>query len=165
VKKLLSFLKTFYRVAVIQLLPAGMVADEAAVFGLIAMMHNLNCYAVTTNTEDVAGLTAITLTASSAYSGVTIFSGGAGGGVAVTLPLTPEVFNLIGPTVPIDGSFSKRITFVNNGTGQTLTVGAGDASTTLDGTMTLANNTVRDFLLTITGATTLQLQNLGAKAI
>ena len=39
-KKLISFLKMFFRVGIVQPLPQGMVPDAAADFGLIALLGN-----------------------------------------------------------------------------------------------------------------------------
>jgi hypothetical protein len=58
---------------------------------------------------------------------------------------------------PLGGSI--RIRIINN-TAYTQTILAG-TGVTLSGTMTLATNTHRDFLLTITGANTVSLTNLG----
>lgn len=64
-----------------------------------------------------------------------------------------------------DGSYqvgdSYDLRIINGqGTG-VLTLAAGDANVTLTGTMTMAINTWRDFVVTITGAGTLTIQSAG----
>jgi hypothetical protein len=59
----------------------------------------------------------------------------------------------------IGDSYMLRI--VNGqGTG-VLTLAAGDGNVTLTGTMTMAINTFRDFVVTVTGTNTLTIQNVG----
>jgi 2-keto-3-deoxy-galactonokinase len=64
-----------------------------------------------------------------------------------------------------DGTFSMWVRIKNDGVGQTGTVTVGDASTTLNGTATIATNTVRTYLLTVTSKTTLTLDNFGSSSL
>lgn len=150
----------------------SVVADASADFGLLAFMKNavsaiqgmLNVVTAGTNT---------TLTAEQALIGVTRLTAGASGGFTITLPPTVQLLALLGPTAsqfPMGGNdgrtqFQEIISFQNDGTGQTGTVTPGDANTTVTGTATVANNTRRQFMLTITGPATINLQNLGTMAL
>lgn len=155
------------KLAILQALPGGVVADPAPMDGLIALMSNANAYSENINTA--GGLatsgTAYTVLIADLVKGVLRLTSGASGGFTITLPATSVIISAFGPTVPTNGTFSKRITIINEGIGQIGTVTAGDASTTLTGTMTLATNTVREFLLTVTAAGTITLQNLGSKSL
>jgi len=67
--------------------------------------------------------------------------------------------------VPTDGSYAEPISIMNDNIGQIGTLTAGDASTTLVGTMTVATNTRRLFLLTVTGNNTIQINNIGSMGL
>jgi hypothetical protein len=60
---------------------------------------------------------------------------------------------------------AKVINILNDGVGQTGTLTAGDASTTITGTATIATNTRRQFRLTVTGPDAITFQNFGSQAI
>ena len=164
-KKLLSFLRIFFRVGIVQALPAGMTFDKSTLFGLFAFQANSNAQGESTLT--VAGVAAATLTLTAAQGlcgALKITQGAANQGCALTLPSTAALFSLLGPSIPVDGTFSKYIS-INNQTNQTLTLTAGDASTTVSGTATLATNTVRTFCMTVTSATTITFDNFGSAAV
>ena len=148
----------------IQALPAGMTSDKSAVFGLIALMANANAYSQTLSTITTAG-TNSTLTTAQALSGVVRFTSGASGGWTATLPTTKALIAALGPTIPTDGTFAKRISFLNDNVGQTGTLTAGDASTTITGTATFLTDTRRDYIMTVTSSSTITFQNLGSAAI
>lgn len=145
-------------------LPAGLVADDAALFGLLGLMANANAYSQTLATVATAG-TATVLTAAQALAGCVRLTTGASGGFTVTLPTTKALITALGPTIQTDGTFAKRISFLNDGVGQTGTLTAGDASTTITGTATFLTDTRRDYMMTVTGAATITFQNLGSAAI
>ncbi len=71
----------------VKAVPAGMVPDSAALFGLMAMMGNVNAYSQTLATVATAG-TNSTLTAAQALAGCVRFTTGASGGWTATLPTT-----------------------------------------------------------------------------
>ena len=83
----------------------------------------------------------------------------------MTLPSTAALIAAAGPTIPTDGTFSKICRFLNDNVGQTGTLTAGDASTTITGTATIATDTRRDFIMTITSPTAITFQNIGSAAI
>ncbi len=154
----------YLTLAVLQALPPGIVADKSATFSLHALQSNANAASENITTLATAG-TDRPVTAAQVALGVFVLTTGASGGFTITLPSTSAIISALGPTVPKDGSFSKRITIVNDGIAQIGTLTAGDASTTITGTATIATDTVREFLMTVTGATTITFQNIGSKAI
>jgi hypothetical protein len=142
-------------------LPAGLVPDAQANWGLHALQSNVNNYSETRQTVTTAG-TNTPLTAAQALCGALFLNAGASGGFTITLPSTVAMIATLGPTIPFDGSYSEPLWITNNNVGQTGTVTIADASTTLTGTMTIATNTTRKFLLTVTGPTTIAIQNQGS---
>lgn len=128
--------------ATIQPLPAGMTADNAADYGYFALLSNLNAYAE--GLAAVAGTTTTTLVLTAANvlaKNIVITTGNITGGFTINLPSTESIYTALGPTVPLDGSFYFPLWIANQGTGQTGTLTAGDANTTVDSTEnTLATN-------------------------
>lgn len=150
---------------VIAPMPAGIVADKSANFGLFALISNLNNYSEAISAITTAG-TNTTLTAAQLLIGVTKLNAGASGGFTITLPSTVAILAALGPTIPMDGTYAEPISILNNAVGQTGTVTAGDASTTLTGTMTIATNTRRVFMLTVlAGGATIAIENIGSLAL
>lgn len=145
-------------------IPPGITPDNQGSFGLIGLMSNLNNYSEATTPVTTAG-TNTTLTPAQMLVGVTILNSGASGAFTITLPATSAIIGALGPTIPMDGSYSEPMNILNNGVGQTGTVTAGDASTTLTGTMTVATNTTRKFIMTVTSPTTITIQNCGSMAL
>ena len=160
-KKLISFILGFFRLAV---LPSGLTPDKSALYGLLAQEANDLAQNNTVANITTAG-TNSTLTAAQALAGTLLMAAGASGGFTITLPSTAALLSALGPSIPTDGSFSKAISFVNNSIGQTGTLTAGDASTTVTGTATIATATTRTFLMTVTSATTIKFQNLGSVSL
>lgn len=144
--------------------PAGLVADRSSNFGHDAFRVAGNVYSLTRVDVTTAG-TNSTLTATQAIRGLIILAAGASGGFTITLPSTVSIFGLLGPTILTDGLFGWPITIVNIAVGQTGTLTAGDASTTVSGTATIATNTVRDFYCQVTAAGTLTIVNCGSKSL
>jgi len=144
--------------------PAGMTPDRSAEFGLLGMWQNGNVYCGTLNNITTAG-TDSTLTAAQALSRVLAMAAGASGGFTITLPSTAALLAAIGNCCPTDGSFSFIVGYLNVAVGQTGTLTAGDASTTISGTATIATNTRRDFMVTVASPTTLTFTNIGSVAI
>jgi hypothetical protein len=145
-------------------IPSGIVPDNTAVWGLLGLMANVNNYSETQTTQATAG-TNTTLTAAQALSGGLFLTAGASGGFTITLPSTVALFSALGPTIPTDGTYSEPMWITNSGVGQTGTLTAGDSNTTLSGTMTIATNTTRKFLLTVTGPTTITIINQGSLSL
>lgn len=165
-KKLINSMVSFLTLGTITPFPSGITADGSALFGLMEFWANANAYAQTLSRVTTAG-TNSTLTGAQAVAGALILAAGATGGFTITLPTTAAIITALGGinTIPIDGSFSKVIQIKNNAVGQTGTLTIGDSSTTITGTATIATNTVREFLLTVTSATTVTYENFGSAGL
>jgi hypothetical protein len=145
----------------------GMQPDKSALWGLAQAIWALDIYVKSRDTVTTAG-TNSTLTNAQALAGALILSAGATGGFTITLPTTASLLGFLRVSqglIPTDGSFSKIIEIKNSAVGQTGTLTAGDANTTITGTATIATNTVRRFLMTITSATTITFENFGSSAL
>jgi hypothetical protein len=127
-------------------------------------MNNADLYCGHLEQITTAG-TNTTLTTKQCRRRVIYLNSGASGGFTITLPATTAILSQFGPTILTDGTFGFVQSIVNNNVGQTGTLTAGDASTTLTGTMTIATNTCRDFFILVTGATTLTYFNLGSASL
>ena len=145
-------------------IPAGIVPERAALYAHFALLSNANAYCGQIVDVTTAG-TASTLTAAQAISRVVHLLAGASGGFTVTLPATSVIISALGPTIPTDGTYGQPFSLLNDNVGQTGTLTAGDASTTITGTATVLTDTRRDFFLTVTSPTTITIQNLGSAAI
>jgi hypothetical protein len=159
-KRLLGFLRT----GILFPFAGGLVADEAAEWGLLGAWSNANAYCGGLLSFATAG-TAYVVTTAQMLLRVIRLTSGASGGFTITLPATVALIGALGPTIQTDGTYGKPFSILNDGIGQTGTLTAGDASTTLTGTMTIATNTRRDFFLTVTGVSTVTIQNVGSAAI
>lgn len=145
-------------------LPKGITPDAQANFGMFGSLSNLNNYSENYVTAATAG-TNITLTTTQALSGGLFLSAGASGGFTITLPSTANLLAALGPTTPTDGTYSEPLWITNNAVGQTGTLTIGDSGTTLSGTMTIATNTTRKFILNVTSPTTITIYNQGSMSL
>ena len=145
-------------------IPAGITPDNSAVWGLSGFMQNVNNYSQSITQITTAG-TNTTLTPAQILAGITKLNVGAAGGFTITLPSTASIIGTLGSTIALDGTFSMPVSIENNNVAQTGTVTAGDGSTTLTGTMTIATNTRRFFLLTVLTATTIAIENIGSMGL
>lgn len=143
---------------IIQPMSPGVTPDTMAEYGILAMMSNLNAHALTPQASIATAGTNTTLTAQQVYNGVIILTAGASGGFTITLPSTASILY----TIPTNGTYCALMFIQNNNVAQTGTVTAGDASTTLSGTMTIATNTTRWFLLSVTSNSTITITNVGS---
>jgi hypothetical protein len=163
-KRILALAASFFRPqAIVSPLPGGIVPDKVGAWGLFGLMANANAYSQGQVADVTSATAGNTLTAAQLMAGVISLNTGAGGGFAVTLPTTAQILTALGrATIPTDGSFSKVIRFINNNVGQTATITAADASTTITGTATVATNIVRHYLMNVpSGGTTITLTNMG----
>lgn len=142
----------------------GLVADSQANWGLHALQSNVNNYSETYATVASTG-TSMTLTATQALCGALFITSGASGGFTINLPTTAALIAALGATIPTDGSYSEPMWITNSNVGQTGTLTAGDASTTVSGTATIATNTTRKFLLNVTAPTTITITNQGSLSL
>jgi hypothetical protein len=143
-------------------IPAGVTADPAALFGLLALMSNVNAYAEGLSTIVTAG-TNSTLTTAQLLSKNIVLTSGASGGFTITLPATSAIISALGPTIPTDGTFYFPLYISNQGVGQTGTLTAGDSSTTVSATeATLATNVSGKWMVQVATATTLVITRVFA---
>jgi len=147
-------------------LPAGMVADPSSNFSLQALQSNANAasYGAVSQLATTTA-NAVVVTPAMLLSGVINMTAGANGAFTITLPTTAQILAVLGPTIVYDGTFGKMLQFINVAIGQTGTVTAGDANTTVTGTATIATNVVREYLLNINAGGLVVVTNMGAKAI
>lgn len=167
-KRLLKRLLTFLRAGIICPIPAGIVPENSGVFGLFRLMNNVNAYSLALTPPINAGA-GFTITTAQFLQGILNITAASGGNNA-TLPTTAQLLSAIGNTIPLDGSWAEPFHVMNNGSGQTTTLVAGDANTTITGTATVATNTYREFLVTVNaanaaGVITITIQNLGTRSL
>lgn len=156
--------RQFLRLGTVWNIPRGIVPDNTALFGLMAGMNNVNAYCGHLEVIASAG-TNSNITAAQCRRRVLRLTSGASGGFTITLPSTSAILTALGPTIPTDGTYGQIFSILNDGIGQTGTLTAGDASTTITGTATIATNTRRDYFLMVTAATTITYFNIGSVAI
>lgn len=144
----------------IVIIPPGITPDSTANWGFHALQANVNNYAEFIANITTAG-TNTNVTALQALAGFMYLAAGASGGFTLTLPSTTALLTALAPTTPTNGTYAEPIHVVNNNVGQTATLTAGDTNTTLTGTMTVATNTVRKFMFTVTSPTTVTITNVG----
>jgi len=154
-------MRNFLRLAVLAPIPAGLVPDRAADFGLIALLSNANVYCGHLENIVTAG-TNSTLTAPQCRRRVLRLTSGASGDFTITLPSTAAIIAAMGPTVVTDGTFGFGWSILNDATTHTGTLTAGDASTTITGTATIATDVRRDYFVMVTAAGTLTYFNIGS---
>jgi hypothetical protein len=118
-----------------------------------------------TNYQTATNTTAFTATAnqvSGAQENFLFLSGTLGAGQALTLPTVANLLAALPANVqanPVGTSFTLRVIQAQSGAfAWTVTTNTG---WTLNGTMTVNQNTFRDFIVTITGAATATLQSVG----
>jgi len=153
----------FAQLPIICPLVQGIVPDNSSAFGLNRLLANVNNYSLALSAPINAGA-GFTITMAQFNQGVINITA-ASGGFNATLPTTAQLLAAMGPTVQTDGSYCEPFHIMNNGSGQTATLVIGDSSTTLTGTATVPNNTVREFLVTVTGPSTITFQNFGTRAL
>ena len=158
----LDFLGKLLFPRIIVPVPRGLVADKSSMWGLNALLQNINQYALMPQAPIATSGTAVALTGPQLTSGVIQLTSGASGAFTINLSSTAAILAALGSAIPTDGTYGEPVFIQNNGIGQTGTVTAGDASTTLSGTMTIATNTTRVFLLTVLSPTTISLTNIGS---
>lgn len=156
-------IRAFLRPGILFPVPAGIVPDKVGAWGLFGLMANSNQYAQTLSSVATAG-TNVTLT-SAQLSGVTQLNTGASAGFTITLPSSAAIIAGLPSTIPLDGSYSEPIRFVNNNIGQTGTLTAGDGGSAIIGTATIATNTARDFLMQVLNSSSLSFTNIGSLSL
>lgn len=144
----------FLNLGVLFPFPAGMTPSREANFGLEGLHNAANVYSEGLSTITTAG-TNTTLTTAQLLSKNLVFTSGASGPWTLTLPATTAIFGALGP-VPTDGTFFFPLYISNQGVGQTMTLTAGDSSTTVSATEnTLATTIAGKWMVQVVTATTL----------
>lgn len=151
--------------------PSGITPDPTGLFGLQAVINNVNnyCEAPFTVPSSQAVANVVTLTAFQATIGEIIIPalGGISAAFVIQLPSTASIIAQLGANViPLDGSYAEPM-HVSNSSGQTGTLTAGDGSTTISGTATVATGATRKWLLTVPaavnpGVATISIVNMGS---
>ena len=85
------------------------------------------------------------------------YTGTAGAGFTLTTDSAANIVAAV-PNAKAGQTYTLRV--INEGSGQTATLTAG-GSVTVTGTATIANNTWRDFVVTLTSLTAVTMQNVG----
>jgi hypothetical protein len=147
--------------------PAGIVADNFALYGMFGFMAAASVLVPTDLVIVAVGTgTNVTLTGAQMSSGVLNLTGSPSAGFTITTPTAAQIIAAMGPNVPQDGSASFFGFLQNDGTGQTGTLTAGDANVTIVNTATVANNANRHFLLNANALTgKVVIVTLGGHAI
>lgn len=168
-KKLLGFLfpavavQTTNIVGNVAVPPAGLVPDNTGIWGLWGAMQNVN-EGLDQDLVAVLGAaaTAITLTGAQFINTIIDYSGSPGGGVTVTTPTAAQIIAALPNTIPAAG-FNFFWYFINDDSGQTVTI-SGGSNVTVKGTATIATNTTRQFLVNVNvNAGTVTILNLGTQ--
>lgn len=112
-----------------------------------------------------AGTGAVTLTTANVFGGAVLqalsLTGAQSGGVNATTPTAAAWLTAIGAFF-VGQDYVLRV--LNTGSGQTITL-TGGTNVTVTGTATIANNTWREFIVTVTSATAITLQEIGGGSI
>ena len=140
------------------------VPDKTSLFGVIGTLNNASAYCGHMETIVSTG-TNNNISAAQIRRRVLRYTTGASGGFTLTLPTTSAIIASLGPTMIYDGTYGQEFNIMNDGTSQTATLTAGDASTTITGTATIANNITRRFFMMLTSSTTVTYFNIGTLTV
>lgn len=153
--------------------PAGLAADNVGMWGLFGYLSNINVTsALNLFIYAIATATTLTLSAvspgagiSSPYHGGIIdISGSPGGAVGITTDTAANIITKgFGPNIPKNGMFGYLLGWMNDGTGQTITL-TGGSGVTINGNNTIATNTIRWFYVNVNAnANTVAMVNVGTQ--
>jgi hypothetical protein len=160
-----ALIGAIFRPAIIFPIPTGMTPDQAGALGLLGLMQNVNNYSESLSSVASTG-NVVNLIAASAQvagnflSGFVMINAGATAGVTVNLPSTQNLIANLGNTIPLDGSYSEPVHIVNN-SGQTATLTAADANTTILGSAAVVTGNVRKFMLRVLNSSNVSITNVG----
>ncbi len=129
-------------------MPAGMVADKAANFGIFANQQTGNYDSSSLLAIANGAATTLTLTALQFFNNCLDISGSPSSGLAVTTPTAALIIAAVPNWAP-QGGFNFPLTVMNDATGQTITFTAGANVTLSATTATIANNTSRNFTVNV----------------
>jgi hypothetical protein len=166
-KTLCASIRSFFRPGVnttsflgsIQPVPAGMVADAFALYGLMGLMANIE--AIDFDLVAIAGGTSVSVTMTGAqfFSNVIDYSGSPAGGVALNTPTLAQINQAMPPSYPTSG-YNFPLIVINDSAGQTVTLTSGGTGVTVVGTATILTATVRLFVVSVT-PTAVNIVNCG----
>lgn len=167
---LAAVLAAFCRPGIVFGIPTGQQnVDPVGGNGLIGLMNNVNNYAESLSSITTSGTT-ITLIAAAAaignppsgniLQGFTVLNAGATGALTVNLPVTSQIIAALGNAIALDGSYQEPVHIMNN-SGQTATLTAGDANTTMFGSAAVAVGSVRKFILRVLNSSNVTFTNVG----
>lgn len=154
-------------------IPGGISSDMVGMWGLFGYLSNINVslapnifvYAIGSSTTLTLSAAPASASVPSAYhGGIVDISGSPGGSVTIT---TDTAANIIakgfGTNIPKSGSFGYYLGFMNDGTGQTVTL-SGGSNVTITGNNTMSNNTIRWFYVNVNvNAGTVTMVNVGTQ--
>lgn len=147
----------------ISTIPAGITPDPVGFSGLIGLIANIDAIDWDLFALVGASSTSITLTGSQFFVNIIDYSGSPGGGVTLTTPTALQIIAAMPASIPNIYNFPWE--FINDASGQTVTLTAG-TGVTINGTATIANNTVREFLVSVNVlAGTVFIRNKGSKTL
>lgn len=170
IKRLAALLRDFFRPGAnttdfpgnIWIPPGGFVPDAQALYGLVGGMYNANEALDLDLKCVVSSALTLTLTAAQFINSIIDYSGAPGSGVTVTTPTAAQIIAALPSTIPGSG-FNFLLYFMNDGAGQTITL-AGGAGVTIAGNLTIATNTMRQFLVNVNpNAGTVNMVNMGTQ--
>ncbi len=149
------------------LLGTSIVADNQALFGKMGQTKNINAMISKAIVSVSTGAgTAATIPATAFPAGCLDLAAGASGDFTLTLPTTAAIIAAYPNTIPADGQFVTEIDILNDATTHTATLTAGDGSTTILGTATIASNYNRTYAVQVNvTAKTVVFMNKGVKAL
>ena len=142
--------------------PKGLVPDPGSDWGLFSLMQAANNYSQNPLTIDTLDQAVFLTPAQVVGNGMLILQGATAGPSVYTLPTAVLLIDKMrGPlNIPLDGSYSEPLRIINQ-QAWTVTL-TGNTGLVLDGSMTIAPNAYRDFMLTILDQFTVLVQNVGA---
>jgi hypothetical protein len=169
-KKITALLAAFFRQLIIAPIPQGQQGvDPTGNNGLTGLWSNVNNYAESLSSVATSG-TAITLiamgqttgsgVAGNILAGFCVLNAGATGTLTATLPTTSSIISALGPSIPLDGSYSEPIHIMNN-SGQTMSLAAGDSNTTIIGSTSTVTGNVRKLMLRVLNSSNISISNVG----
>lgn len=153
-------------------LSAGQQVNQVFLGGIpdqTSLVNNLNAITPLTNEQynTNAATSAATATVpqmSGANDCVLNMTGTLGAGANLTTPTAAAILGaLFGPNAPVVGS-SWKVRIMNTSGGAFSWTLVGGTGVTVNGTATVAQNTWREFQVTVASATTLTMQNVGGAA-
>ena len=129
--------------------PAGLVADNVGMWGLFGILQNINALEGNNLVPIVLGTqTASTISSGQFVTNVLDISGSPASAVTLTTPTYTQIASSLPSTLATDGTTNFYQQWMNDGTGQTVTISAG-AGVTITGNNTVSNNMVREFFVNI----------------